>query len=220
MGPGFELITFDPKTSISLIGHEAFESPLTLANVAERGAADAAMFEQDACASSRYQYIEGSVEEVDRYCALLVERLGVARPLNSAQGRPTPRELRDQVEGLRSLEPAFRVWGGYDGRGLVVRSDEPVDFHPDARTVNVVMVKSLLDAARFTNVSTQTIGVYPCGRKAEVRDAIMGAGGQRIVPLGSAGTGLQGLPHDGKYSLHQLMRWVVDFGSVPVAGHG
>ncbi|HSV34286.1 MAG TPA: acyl-CoA reductase, partial [Ramlibacter sp.] len=36
IGPGFELVAFDPKTSISLIGREAFASEAVLAEVADR----------------------------------------------------------------------------------------------------------------------------------------------------------------------------------------
>ena len=79
IGPGFELVAFDPKTSISMIGREAFESDAALAEVAERAATDATIMNQQACASSRVQFVEGSVEEVDRYCGLLQARLGVER---------------------------------------------------------------------------------------------------------------------------------------------
>ena len=60
VGPGFELVAFDPKTSISLIGREAFESDATLEAVADLAAADATLVEQQACASSRFQFVEGS----------------------------------------------------------------------------------------------------------------------------------------------------------------
>ena len=210
ISPGFELISYDPKTSISLIGQEAFASSETLLHVADLAASDASIFEQDACSASRFQFVEGDRDQVDRYCEVLVARLGVARPLNRKTGRPTPRELRDEVEGLRDLAPTFRVWGDYAGNGLVIRSDEPVDFHPDARTVNVVPVQKMLDAARFVNVSTQTIGVFPTARQIEVRDAVAAMGGQRVLPLGNAADGVIGLPHDAMYTFSRVMKWVVD----------
>ncbi|HEV8314406.1 MAG TPA: acyl-CoA reductase, partial [Burkholderiaceae bacterium] len=52
VGPGFELVSFDPKTSISLIGREAFASNEALREVAERAAFDATLMNQQACASS------------------------------------------------------------------------------------------------------------------------------------------------------------------------
>ncbi|MEU6139553.1 acyl-CoA reductase [Streptomyces sp. NPDC047081] len=210
VGPGFELVSFDPKTSISLIGREAFESPRTLAEAADAGAADATFFNQQACVASRFQFVEGSLDEVDRYAALLCERLGVAREFSSAAGPRVPTALREEIDVLRSLAPEYRVWGGYDGRGLVIRSPEPVDFHPDGKIVNVVPVGDLSEAVTHAGVVTQTVGVYPDTRKAHLRDAIACAGVQRVVSLGLAGGMPPGLSHDGFYPLQRLMRWVND----------
>jgi Acyl-CoA reductase (LuxC) len=212
VGPGFELVAFDPKTSISLIGREAFESDATLAHVADLAAADATLVEQQACASSRFQFVEGSVEEVDRYCALLRERMATPRPTASATGRPVPAELRDEIDGLRGMEDFYRVWGDYTGPGVVIRSDDPVDFHPDFRTVNVVPVADLNDGVAHANVATQTVGVYPPERKATLRDSLAAMGVQRVVKLGSAGAVETGLPHDGFMPLARFVRWVNDEG--------
>jgi hypothetical protein len=212
IGPGFELVAFDPKTSISLIGREAFESEAVLAEVAECAAADATIMNQQACASSRVQFVEGSVAQVDRYCALLQARLGVERPTTSAIGNPLSGELRDEIDGLRDMQPHYRAWGGYEGRGVVIRSEEPVDFHPDGRVVNVVPVASLADAVQRANVATQTVGVYPPARKAELRNALAAAGVQRIVELGKAVAFETGISHDGFYPLQRFVRWVNDEG--------
>jgi hypothetical protein len=212
IGPGFELVAFDPKTSISLIGREAFDSDAALAEAAELAAADATIMNQQACASSRVQYVEGTVEQVDRFCALLQKRLGVERPTTSAIGNPLPADLRDEIVGLRGMEPHYRVWGGYEGKGVVIRSEEPVDFHPDGRVVNVVPVPSLPSAVTQANVATQTVGVYPASRKRELRDALAAAGVQRVVALGSAVAFEAGISHDGFYPLQRFVRWVNDEG--------
>jgi hypothetical protein len=212
IGPGFELVAFDPKTSISLIGREAFESDAVLADVAERAAADATIMNQQACASSRVQFVEGSAAQVDRYAALLQVRLGVERPTTSAMGNPLSGELRDEIDGLRDMQPHYRVWGGYEGKGLVIRSEEPVEFHPDGRVVNVVPVASLADAVQRANVATQTVGVYPPSRKAELRNALAAVGVQRIVELGKAVAFETGISHDGFYPLQRFVRWVNDEG--------
>jgi hypothetical protein len=212
VGPGFELIAFDPKTSISMIGREAFASDEVLAEVADRAATDVTLFNQQACAASRIQFVEGSLEQVDRYCALLQARLGVEREYASACGDPPASDLRDEIEGLRDMEPYFRLWGRCDGRGVVIRSDEQVSFHPDGRVVNVVRVEHLKDAARHANVATQTVGVFPSERKAELRDMLASMGAQRVVELGAA-LGVEiGLPHDGFFPLHRFMRWINDEG--------
>jgi hypothetical protein len=210
VGPGFHLISFDPKVSMSIIGREAFASEQTLQQVAELAAADATVFNQDACVAARHVCIEGDLEQVDRFCAVLRERLGVDREFASAVGPKTSGDIREAVDGLRFLEPDYRIWGEYDGRGLVVRSPEPVDFHPTNKTVNVVPVTSMLDATAFATVATQTVGVYPSHRKAELRDRLATAGVQRVVKLGSAMKGSMGNPHDAMYPLHRFVNWVVD----------
>jgi Acyl-CoA reductase (LuxC) len=212
IGPGFELVAFDPKTSISLIGREAFSSAEVLAEVAERAATDATVMNQQACASSRIQFIEADPVQADRYCAQLQPRLGIEREHASACGNPLPENLRDEINGLRGMDPFYRVWGSYEGRGIVIRSDEPVDFHPDGRIVNVVPVANLAEAVRFANVATQTVGIYPSSRKAELRNGLAAAGVQRVVDLGAAGHFEPGLPHDGFLPLQRFVRWVNDEG--------
>jgi len=212
IGPGFELVSFDPKTSISLIGREAFASDQVLAEVADRAAFDATLMNQQACASSRFQFVEGTAEQVDRYCALLQQRMAVDRPTASAFGPQVPAELRDEIDGLRSLEPYYRVWGTYDGAGVVIRSEDPVDFHPDGKIVNVVPVSDLRDAVRYVNVATQTVGVYPPERKAELRNALASAGVQRVVNIGGSAGVEPGVPHDGFNPLQRFVRWVNDEG--------
>jgi hypothetical protein len=210
IGPGFELVSFDPKTSISMIGREAFSSEESLADAAERAAIDATVMNQQACVSSRVQFIEGSVEQIDRFCARLQPRLGVARPNCSTMNRPLPAEPRAAIDALKDLEPYYRVWGGYEGRGVVIRSEEPVDFYPDGRVVNVVPVKDLKDALRYVNVATQTVGVFPTQRKSGLRDLLASAGVQRVVELGNAMRIEAGLPHDGFLPLSRFVRWLND----------
>src|SRR3546814_11435572 len=56
--PGFEIVSFDPKVSISLVGREAFQSPETITAAAAAAAADVVAFNQDACSCSRFQFVE------------------------------------------------------------------------------------------------------------------------------------------------------------------
>jgi hypothetical protein len=212
VGPGFELVSFDPKNSISMIGREAFASDETLAEVADRGAADAAVYNQEGCIASRFQYVEGDLDDVDRYCEQLRIALGRERKYTSAVVPPPPADLRDEVSALARMTPFYRVFGEPDGRGVVVRSDEPVDFYPSGKTVNVVAVGSLADAVRYVNVSTQTIGIYPPARKAVLRNALASAGAQRIVNLGRAGGTAPGYPADGFYPMNRMVRWIGDEG--------
>lgn len=212
LGPGFELVSFDPKNSISMIGREVFDSPATTAEVAAHAAADSAAYNQEACTSSRFHFIEGEPAQIDAYCAALVAELAKERPTTSAKVAAPPSERRAEIAALRSLEPMYRIFGADDGTGLVIRSADPVEFFPANKTVNVVAVDSLDDAIRYVNVATQTVSVYPSERKLQLRDALASAGVQRVVNVGGSATMQAGLAHDGFFPLHRFVRWVNDEG--------
>ncbi len=210
LGPGLQLISFDPKTSISMIGPEAFQSDAVIAEVAEFAAADVAVFNQEACLASRFIFVEGERGGIEKFCARLQNRLGVDRETASAKAPGLPQEMREEIEALQMMDDDFRVWGKFDGAGMVILSEQPVGFHPTGKTANVVHVASLDDAVRYVNVATQTIGIYPPERKALLRDRIASAGGQRVVRLGSAARHVMGGPHDAMYPLQRFIHWMAD----------
>jgi len=207
LGPGFQLVSFDPKSSISIVGREAFESPASLAEAADLAATDIMILNQEACASSRYQYVEGSREQVDQFCEILHQRI-VERAAASGDVRPLDMDIREQVEMMQLMDDDYRVFGETDGKGLVIHSEEPVDFHPINKTANVVRVDHLDDAMKYINVATQTCGFYPFQRIADYRDRLASGGAQRITHLGEAGPSTIGNPHDAMYPLHRFVHWM------------
>jgi hypothetical protein len=207
IGPGFQLVSFDPKTSISFVGREAFASDETLALAADLASADVMTLNQEACVASRFQFVEGSEAQVDSFCAALHARIA-ERAAASGDVRPLDMEMREAVEMMVMMDDEYGVWGKTDGKGLVIRSDEPVDFHPINKTANVVRVDSLDDAVKWTNVATQTVGFYPFDRMADYRDRLASGGAQRVVQLGEAGPSTIGNPHDAMYPLHRFVHWM------------
>lgn len=178
--------------------------------MAALAAADSTPYNQEACTSSRFHFIEGGHDDIDRSCAALQAELTLERRTTSAQVPPPPADVREEIAALRTLDPLYRVFGRDDGRGLVVRSDEPVGFFPSNKTVNVVAVASLGDAVRSINVATQTVSVYPPERKRELRDTLAAAGVQRVVNVGGAAAMPVGMAHDGFFPLQRFVRWVND----------
>ncbi len=208
LGPGFQLISFDPKTSISMVGREALHSDDGMAEVAGLAAADVMTLNQEACVASRFLFVEGNEDEVDHFCAQLHTAIA-ALAAASGDVRPLAQDLREEVEALMMMDEDYRVWGKADGKGLVIRSDEPVDFHPINKTANVVRVDCLDDAVKWINVATQTVGFYPFNRMPDYRDRLASAGAQRVVHLGEAGPSTIGNPHDAMYALHRFVHWMV-----------
>ncbi len=207
LGPGFQLVSFDPKTSISMVGREALCDDSTIDAVADLASADVMTLNQEACVASRYQFVEGSEAEVDAFCARLHHHIA-RRAAESGDVRSMDMDMREQIEALMMMDDEYGVWGKTDGKGLVIRSDEPVDFHPINKTANVVRVESLDDAVKWINVATQTVGFYPFNRMADYRDRLASGGAQRIVHLGEAGPSTTGNPHDAMYPLHRFVHWM------------
>jgi len=207
LGPGFQLVSFDPKTSISMVGQQAFANDEALELAADRASADVMILNQEACVASRFIYVEGGHAQTDRFCEKLHKRI-VERAAASGDVRPLDMDLREQIETMMMMDDEFRVWGKPDGRGCVIRSDEPVEFHPINKTANVVCVPSLDEAMRYVNVATQTVGFYPFDRMLKYRDRLASGGAQRIVHLGDAGPSTIGNPHDAMYPLHRFVHWM------------
>jgi Acyl-CoA reductase (LuxC) len=206
--PGLQLVSFDPKTSISIIGPEAFADAETIAKVADAAAEDITTFNQEACLASRIQFVQGPRDGVEAFCAKLQERMGVDRTMGSAVAPLPPADVIEQVQMLQMMDDECKVWGRFDGRGVVILTEEPVDFHPIGKVANVVHVERLEDAISYVNVATQTVGVYPEEAKAELRDRLANAGAQRVVRLGSADKHVAGSPHDAMFPLQRLVQWM------------
>lgn len=209
IGPGFQLVSFDPKTSISMVGKEAFASEEAMIEAASLNASDVAMANQEACVCSRFTFIEATPEQADRYCKVLAEHIRIDR-MGEGTPRPLDMDLKEQIETLRMMDEDYAVFGALDGRGVAIRSDEPVDFHPLRKTSNVVCVPSLMEAMKYVNVATQTVGVYPFDRMASLRDHLASGGAQRVVRLGEAGPSTIGNPHDAMYPLHRFVHWMAN----------
>lgn len=209
IGPGFQLVSFDPKTSISMVGKEAFADEETMIRAATLNARDVAMANQEACVCSRFTFIEANEEDADRYSKVLAEQIRVDM-MGEGTPRPLEADLKEQIETLRMMDDDYSVFGKLDGRGVAIRSDEPVDFHPLRKTSNVVTVPSLDAAMKYVNVATQTVGVFPFNRMPELRDRLASGGAQRVVRLGEAGPSTIGNPHDAMYPLHRFVHWMAN----------
>ncbi|OYU02352.1 MAG: long-chain-fatty-acyl-CoA reductase [Sphingomonadaceae bacterium PASS1] len=208
IGPGFQLVSFDPKTSISMVGREALADDVILDLVADLTSMDVMTLNQEACVASRFQFVEGTQAQVDRFCAALHKHIA-RRAEESGDVRPMAMDMKEEIESLMMMDDEYGVWGKTDGKGLVIRSEEPVDFHPINKTANVVRVDSLDHAVKWVNVATQTVGFYPFERMPAYRDRLAAGGAQRVVHLGEAGPATIGNPHDAMYPLHRFVHWMV-----------
>ena len=215
VGPGFELVAFDPKTSISLIGREAFESDAALADVAERAAADATLMNQQACASSRFQFVEGSDRRrstaTARCCS---ERLGVERPTASVGRSPAARRScarrSTACAAWSRLLPGLGRLRGH-GRGDPLRRAGGLPPRRPDRQRRPGRRPGRGGRLAPTWRPRPSVSTRPRARPScatRWRPPACSAWSTSARPVACE----TGLPHDGFYPLQRFVRWVNDEG--------
>lgn len=217
--PGLELISLDPKRSISIIGKEAFSSEAELQEVAMRLASDFGGLNQVGCVNARVVYVQSGTDEagiklLNRLGQMAYDSLSMLPDSFSTKPKKYDRELKVHVDALRFSEDWYKVIGGEDDEGAVIISQIPdaVAFSTklNDRTVNLVPIDSLEDAARAVNAYTQTVGVYPEALKDELTDRLSLYGAQRFVSLGYALVGTTASPQDSIETLRRMGKWITN----------
>jgi hypothetical protein len=217
--PGLELISFDPKTSISVVGPEALNGEQQMKEAAYRLAIDIGGANQWGCASSRVVYVlTGSrpdgVERVIELGNLVYQSIMDLKPPFSTMPKSYNKELKSHVDALRLDDEWYEVIGGEKGEGAIIVSKLPrkVDFaaYLADRTANFVAVESIDDVLLGVDAYTQTIGVWPESLKAQLENVVPFYGAQRLVTLGNAlyNGPLIGLAHDAIEPVRRMCKWI------------
>ncbi len=223
MQPGIDLITLDPKLSMSIIGREAFSNDQTLQTAAQRAAIDVGSLNQEACVNSRVIYVHSETDDqgiinVNKLGQYLYEALVNLPSHISTPAKHFDLNLKAKIDGIRMDGEFYQVFGGQNNEGAVIVSqlDEPVDFSPDlcGRVVNLVPVDDLQTVVQSVNAYTQTVGIYPEKLKLAIRNDLIRSGVQRIVSLGFAAQFGFATPQDAIEPLRRMCKWVMDEVSV------
>ncbi|PXY33356.1 hypothetical protein BAY59_09680 [Prauserella coralliicola] len=224
--PGIELISANPKLSISIVGHEALENPAAREEAALGVALMAGRMNQTACSSTRVVYVECGTDpdDLDRLeefgIAVHKAFLGLPPHESTAPKRPDP-GLEDELRAVALDDGFYRVIGDTASAGVVVsRTDEPVEFADSLtnRVVNLVPIADISRVPRWVSEATQTVGIYPERLRERLRDDLALHGVQRTLPLGASLSAQAaadpdqtvGLPHDGTEPMRRSVRWVID----------
>lgn len=219
--PGLELVTFDPKSSATVLGPEAF-APDAVDEVAHRLALDVGAFNQVGCVNARVVHAACGTDDAGIAAAEdLARRVHAAlaelpATVSTPAEAPDP-ELLGRLRALRAGGFHTVVGDTTDGRcfgGAVIVShlDEPVEFADSlaGRVANIVPHDDPRDALRFLDSSTQTVGVYPAALRRRLRELLPRVGVQRTVDLGAAVSVHPALPQDGFEPVRRMVRWVTD----------
>jgi hypothetical protein len=216
--PGIDLITLDPKLSMTIIGREAFVEEGIMRRVARRVAMDVGIFNQEACVNARVVYIEtgthpAGLKAAERFGRLVYEEIQ-ALPLEvSGPAVSMSQALDEELETLRLASADHTViGGGIRGAVIVSHGDEPVDFSNllANRVANLVPMDDVDTAVSSVTAYTQTIGIYPDSLKHSLRERLTFHGGQRLVSAGYATQPSFSGPQDGIEPLRRMCKWIVD----------
>lgn len=206
-----KIICFNPRYSVSFIGHDAFrEDGSGLDEVAARAVCDSMVENQKACIASLVHYIEGSVEDAERYAAAVERSLAqwdaqLPHPLLNRQRGQLKRIERG---GLLDARVRYHEVDGVYGSGVVIAPHEfAIKDHPMCRLIVVRPVSNLDECLRFLHPGTATVGIFPDNRRLSLRDRVAARGVSNIVPLGHGGAAAVGSSHDGMLVLSELVDW-------------
>lgn len=218
--PGLELMSLDPKRSVSVVGAGALASEELMREAGARIAADVGALNQAACASCRIAYVmcgtdDDGIEALSRLGHYAYESLMRLPSDVSTKPKRYDPQLKAELEALRlNGEDWFEVIGGSEGEGAVIvsRTSAPVDFYEslDHRTVNLVPVDSVEEILEAVDAYTQTVGIFPEDLIPELSHRMTLHGAQRFVSLGYSlnGPGPVG-PHDGIEPLRRICKWII-----------
>jgi hypothetical protein len=212
VGPGIDLITLDPKFSISIIGEEAFNTEESIEKAAFIAAIDSAAYNQEACVTSRTHFVKTTPEKATLYSHYLYQFMQNQSPSLSTKPKSFPNNLKDEIESLRIMDDFYDVIGGENDEGAVITSlaGEAVEFFPSCKIVNVIPIEDYQEAIEMVTIATQTVGIYPESLKQELMDRLVSKGVQRFVSLGQAVGGMIGVPQDAIEPLRRACKWIVN----------
>jgi Acyl-CoA reductase (LuxC) len=219
--PGLELISLDPKTSISVVGSEVLDDEQQMQEAANRLALDIGGGNQMGCASSRVVFAftgsrEDGVERVTELGRRTYQAMMDLSPDFSTKPKSYDKELKSNVDALRWEEDWYEVIGGEDDEGAIIISKLPrqVDFaaYLADRTANIVPIESMDDLLLGIDAYTQTVGVWPESLKSQLENVIPLYGAQRLVTLGNAlyNGPLIGLAHDAIEPVRRMCKWIAN----------
>ncbi|MDD2665916.1 MAG: acyl-CoA reductase [Methanocellales archaeon] len=203
-GYNTKLLEFGPRRSVQLIGKEAFKN---LKEVTDKVAHDLVLYDQEACHSPQFAFVEGNGEEFCKSLAKSLREEGERLPKGfvdiNKHAEISHERLIAKFYGEKVFESEGTEWT------LIISKDVKRALrHPLGRTLYLFTVKDLREALPHIDSSIQSVAVYPEKRIKEFRDELTLKGADRITHIGNMGYFAPGASHDGIFPLSDLVRWV------------
>jgi hypothetical protein len=111
--PGIDLITLDPKLSISIIGKEVFQNEDMMRTAAQRAAIDVGSWNQEACVNSRVIYVQSGtnpegITNLNILGSYIYYALTHLPPHVSTPPKEFNLDLKADIEGIRIDEDWYQ----------------------------------------------------------------------------------------------------------------
>jgi len=202
------VLTFNPRYSMSFIGHEAF--PDHIEEAAIRGSTDSMIWNQKACIASLVHYVEGTEEDALKYCEALARAM---KKWDEAMPNLTPPEINGMIRRLRRGKLAGAKWfynavdGHFQSAVVYVPGEFDMEDHPMWRLIVVRRVDKLEDCLKYLSSSVTTVGIYPEARRSALCNRVAACGVSNVVELGKSERLVTGAPHDGMMVYAELVDW-------------
>lgn len=209
---------FGPKTSFGILFEDYIES-VGYKEIARRIVKDVAMWDQGACSNMHDLYIVCSKREEKAIVKRLIAELGKAFDefeKNFPQGRIDPDEMVEilKTRELACVDASFSLaeLKAKKNYTIIYEKDPSYKLSPLNRTLYIKTVRSLTEILK--NIKPykhylQTIGIGgSISQKKEVAKEFFSSGGIRFTDIGKMTEGVDGSPHDGRFVLSRLVRWV------------
>ncbi|MBI4348114.1 MAG: AMP-binding protein [Elusimicrobia bacterium] len=211
LGAGTKLVAFGPKLSFAVVSRAGLREA-GVREAARRLARDVCWWDQAACASPQTVFVEG---EPGPFLTALERELARA-------GRRLPRGTSRPDEAASLLEERHRALAAeLHGRGrlrtgsgwtVAWRREPALRASPLGRFVQATPYRDAAQLARLIAPSSgllQTAGLLVAAAERPVYAEALGAAGvTRLPEIGRMLEAEGGEPHDGRYPLQELVRWV------------
>ncbi len=205
--PGQILLEYGPRKSFQFIGREIYNEDHLLKLTAENAAHDLVLYDQQACHSPQVAFVE---EPAEKFCealaeALKIESKKIPKGYVSTDEHATisHQRLMATFRGDKVYHPGTTEW-----TIILTKKFEHTLNHPLSRTLFVIEVKDLRDALRYVDPSVMVVAFSSKSRMDELKDEVTLRGADRVTLVGRMGYFPTGSPHEGRYDLSNLVRWV------------
>lgn len=214
LGIGTKLIAFGPKLSFAAVSRAGLRR-VGPREAARRAAKDVSLWDQAACASPQTLFVQGSDprEFLTELSAALAREAracppGPASPDEAASVlEERQRVLADELAGsARLLAAENQSWTVAWSRKSALAASPLRRFVHVRPYKDLAHLRSLIAAsAPFLQSAGLLVG---SGEEGAYAEALASAGVARLPALGAMLESETGEPHDGRYALTELVRWV------------